>query len=181
MVPSPTTWRAQKWLLVRLFLFLDLCFLRMAVVVESRRIATWYKRTVCMQRCDHWFFFVFFFNACWRCDHFFVFGFSSMQVDGGSTTWYEGSDAMFEQYHGGSRGLVLFKSFVASYLWPRLIFLTGWVVVRCRLPGRLPLGAFHPFPSDPKIFLLVIRTAANSWLVNAERLGIFKWFKDLFN
>jgi len=68
MVSSPTAWRPQKRLLGRLFVCIAPWFLPMAVVVESRRLATWCNRTVCMQ----------------RCDHFFVFGFSSMPV--GSAT-----------------------------------------------------------------------------------------------
>jgi len=55
MVPWPTAWRAQKWLLGRLILCSAPFFLQMAVVVESRRLETLCNRTVCMQRCNHSF------------------------------------------------------------------------------------------------------------------------------
>ena len=53
----------------------------------------------------------------------------------------------------------------------------GRVLVRCRLPGRLPLGACHAFTSDPKIPLLVISTGEKSWLVNAERFRLAQKMK----
>jgi hypothetical protein len=67
----------------------------MTILVESRMLATWCKRTVCKQRCDHFLVFRFSSMPVDGATIFFVFGFSSMLVEEGSTTWYGDSDAMF--------------------------------------------------------------------------------------